>query len=162
MAMPMKSEAREPSANRMITATNRTPVATEFCRSLSICLMTLDLSWVKDTCTAPGQVCFSLSTTYFTPSTVWIRLAPVRLEISIVMAGRPFTRVTVVASLKVGRTCEMSPSVTVAPGEETTGICSTSCGFSISAGTLTAKRPVAPSRAPAATRLLEACATAVS
>ncbi len=121
MAMPMNSDAREPSANRMMTATRRTPVATEFCRSLSICLMTLDLSWVKDTCTALGQVSFSFSTTCFTPSTVSIRLAPVRLEISIVMAGRPFTRVTVVASLNVGRTCEMSPSVTVAPGRGNDG-----------------------------------------
>ena len=48
------------------------------------------------------------------------------------------------------------PEHGIAPGVEATGICSTSCGFSISAGTLTAKRPVWPSRAPAATRLLEA------
>ncbi len=36
------------------------------------------------------------------PSTVSIRLAPVRFDTSMVMAGRPLTRVIEVASLKVG------------------------------------------------------------
>ena len=56
IAMPMNSEARKPSANRMITATSSTPVATEFCRSPSIWRITFDLSCVKVTCTASGQV----------------------------------------------------------------------------------------------------------
>ena len=46
IAMPMNSEARKPSANRMMTTTSSTPVATEFCRSDSICRMSFDLSWV--------------------------------------------------------------------------------------------------------------------
>ena len=46
IAMPMNSEARKPSANRMMIATSSTPVITEFCRSASICRMTLDLSCV--------------------------------------------------------------------------------------------------------------------
>ena len=79
-----------------------------------------------------------------------------------VMAGRPLTRVTEVASLKVGCTCATSPSVTVAPAEAAIGIFSTSCGFSIRPGTLTAKRPVAPSSAPAAIRLFEALNEAIS
>ena len=44
--MPMNSEARKPSANRMITATSSTPVATEFCKSASIWRMSFDLSCV--------------------------------------------------------------------------------------------------------------------
>ena len=64
--------------------------------------MTFDLSCVKETCSASGQVFFSCSTTAFTPSTVSIRLAPVRFETSMVIAGRPLTRVIEVASLKVG------------------------------------------------------------
>ena len=46
IAMPMNSEARKPSANRMMIATSSTPVITEFCRSASIWRMTLDLSCV--------------------------------------------------------------------------------------------------------------------
>ena len=42
----MNSEARKPSANRMMTATSSTPVATEFCKSRSICRISFDLSWV--------------------------------------------------------------------------------------------------------------------
>ena len=49
IAMPMNSEARKPSTNRMMIATSSTPVATEFCRSPSIWRMTLDLSCVKVT-----------------------------------------------------------------------------------------------------------------
>ena len=79
-----------------------------------------------------------------------------------VIAGTPFTRVIEIASLKVGRTSATSPSVTAAPDEATTGIFSTSSGFSISAGTFTAKRPLAPSSAPAATRLLDAMVAAIS
>ena len=75
-------------------------------------------------------------------STVSIRLAPVRFDTSMVMAGRPLTRVIEVASLKVGLTCAMSPSVTDAFGDATIGIFRMSCGFSNSDGTLTAKRPV--------------------
>ncbi len=74
-----------------------------------------------------------------------------------VMAGRPFTRVTEVASLKVGLTCAMSSSRTEALGEATMGIFRMSCGFSNSEGTLTAKRPVSPSSAPAAMRMLKDC-----
>ncbi len=77
-----------------------------------------------------------------------------RLDTSITTAGRPSTRVTEVASLKVGRIEATSPSVTVAAREAATGMLSTSSGVSISAGTLTAKRPCGPSSAPAATRLL--------
>ena len=51
----------------------------------------------------PGLLA-AASTTYFTASTVSIRLAPVRFDTSMVMAGRPLTRVTEVASLKVGLT----------------------------------------------------------
>ena len=153
--MPMNSEARKPSANRMMTATSSTPVATEFCRSESIWRMTFDLSWVNVTCTAAGQVFCSVSTTFFTPSTVSIRFAPVRLDTSMVMAGRPLTRVTEVASLKVGLIRTTSPMVTAAPFAAASGIFSTSCGFSIRLGTLTAKRPVEPSSEPAAIRLLE-------
>ena len=79
-----------------------------------------------------------------------------------VIAGWPLTRVTEVASLKVGFTCATSPSVTAAPELAATGIFSMSCGFSISAGTFTAKRPVAPSSAPAATRLFDCCVIAMS
>ena len=64
--MPMNSEARKPSANRITTATSSTPVATEFCRSPSIWRMIFDLSWVKFTCTAPGQVFCSASMVAFT------------------------------------------------------------------------------------------------
>ena len=71
-----------------------------------------------------------------------------------VMAGRPLTRVIEVASLKVGLTCAMSESVTVAFAEAITGTFSTSCGFSNSDGTLTAKRPLSPSIAPAAINVL--------
>ena len=102
------------------------------------------------------------STANFTPSTVSIRFAPVRFDTSMVIAGRPLTRVIEVASLKVGFTCATSPSVTVAPALDAIGICSMSCGFSISAGTFTAKRPVAPSSAPAATRLFDDCVIAIS
>ena len=49
IAMPMNSDARNPSANRIMTATSSTPVMTEFCRSDSICRITFDLSWVKVT-----------------------------------------------------------------------------------------------------------------
>ncbi len=153
MAMPMNSEARKPSVNMMITTTSSTPVATEFCRSCSICRMTLDLSCVNETCTASGQVLRSVSMVRRTPSTVSIRLAPVRFDTSMVMAGRPLTRVTEVASLKVGRTCATSPSVTAASADAASGIFNTSSGRSISAGTFTEKRPVSPSSAPAAIRL---------
>ena len=158
MAIPMNTEARKPSANRMTMATRRTPVATEFCRSPSIWRMIFDLSWVKVTWTAPGQVFCSCSTTYFTASTVSMRLAPVRLETSMVIAGRPFTRVTDVASLKVGLTSAMSRKVTEAPDEALTGMLRMSCGFSNREGTLTAKRPVSPSSAPAAISVLKDCA----
>jgi hypothetical protein len=162
MAMPMNSEARKPSANRMITTTSSTLMMTEFWRSLSIVRMTFDLSCVKATLIVPGQVFCSRSTTFFTPSTVSIRLAPVRFETSMVIAGLPLTRVMVVASLKVGLTCATSPSVTVAPRDDAIGMLNTSCGRSISDGTLTANRPVSPSSAPAATRLLEAVVTAIN
>ena len=52
--------------------------------------------------------------------------------------------------------------VTHIDGEAVMGMLNTSCGFSISAGTFTAKRPVVPSRAPAAIRLLEDCVIAMS
>jgi len=42
----------------------------------------------------------------------------VRFDTSIVIAGRPLTRVTEVASLKVGLICATSDSVTAAPDEE--------------------------------------------
>jgi hypothetical protein len=155
IAMPMNSEARKPSANRMMTTTSSTPVATEFCRSASIWRMTFDLSWVKVTCTAAGQVFFSTSTVFFTPSTVSIRFDPVRFDTSMVMADKPLTRVTDVASLKVGLIRTTSPTVTEAPLEAAIGIFSTSCGRSIRLGTLTAKRPVVPSSAPAAIRLFD-------
>ena len=104
--MPMNSEARKPSANRMMTATSSTPVTTEFCRSASIWRMTFDLSCVKVTCDGlrPG-LSAAAPTTCFTPSTVSIRLAPVRFDTSMVIAGVPLTRVIEVASLKVGLTC---------------------------------------------------------
>ena len=85
-----------------------------------------------------------------------------RFDTSMVMAERPLTRVTEVASLKVGFTCATSPTVTVAPAVAATGTFSTSCGFSIRPGTFTAKRPVPPSSAPAAIRLLEALTVAIS
>ena len=108
IAMPMNSEARKPSANRMITATRSTPVATEFCRSPSIWRITFDLSCVKVTCTASGHCRCICVTMYFTVSTISIRLAPVRFDTSMVMAGRPLTRVIEIASLKVGLICAMS------------------------------------------------------
>jgi hypothetical protein len=154
IAIPMKIDARKPSANRMTMATSSTPVATEFCRSPSICRMILDLSWVKVTWTAEGQVFCSSATTYFTASTVSMRFAPVRLDTSTVIAGRPLTRVTEVASLNVGFTCAISSSVTAAFAEATTGIFRMSWGVSKSDGTLTAKRPVSPSSAPAAMSVL--------
>jgi hypothetical protein len=162
IAMPMNKEARKPSANSMITVTSRTAVTTEFCKSASMVRMVFDLSWLKVTSTPSGQVAFSFSTSAFTPSTVSIRLAPVRLDTSMVIADWPFTRVTEVASLKVGRTCATSPTVTVAPDVAATGTFKTSCGFSIRPGTLTAKRPVSPSSAPAAIRLFEALTVLMS
>ena len=117
----MNREARKPSANRITTATKSTPVATEFCKSPSIWRMIFDLSWVKVTCTASGQVLLICSITHFTPSTVSIKFAPVRFDTSMVMAERPLTRVTEVASLNVGLTCATSSSVTAALGEATTG-----------------------------------------
>ena len=73
-----------------------------------------------------------------------------------VIAGMPLTRVTDVASLKVGLMVTTSPTVTAAPLEAAIGIFRTSCGRSIRLGTFTAKRPVEPSSAPAAIRLLDA------
>ena len=55
-----------------------------------------------------------------------------RFETSMVMAERPLTRVTDVASLKVGFTCATSPTVTVAPAVAAIGTLRTSFGFSIS------------------------------
>ena len=162
MAMPMNSDERKPSENRMMTITSSTPVTTEFCRSASICRISFDLSWVNETFSSLGQVCCSRSITFFTPSTVSIRLAPERFDTSMVIAGTPLTRVIEIASLKVGRTSATSPSVTVAPDDATTGIFSTSSGFSISAGTFTANRPLEPSSAPAATRLLDETVAAIS
>ena len=78
-----------------------------------------------------------------------------RFDTSMVMAGRPLTRVTEVASLKVGLICATSESVTAAPAFAVTGTRSTSCGFSNSDGTLTAKRPDSPSSAPAAISVLK-------
>ena len=78
-----------------------------------------------------------------------------------VTAGWPSTRVIEVASLKVGLIAATSPSVTTVEADDATGIASTSSGDSISAGTLTPKRPCAPSIAPAATRLLP-CAAATA
>ena len=96
--------------------------------------MIFDLSCVKVTWTASGQVFCSSATTAFTPSTVSIRLAPVRLETSMVMAGRPLTRVIEVASLKVGLICgDVAERHRGARRSPPTGILSTSCGFSISA-----------------------------
>ena len=155
MAMPMNSEARKPSANRITIDTSSTPVRTEFCRSASIWRMIFDLSWVKVTWTASGQVFCSSCTTALVASTTSIRLAPVRFETSMVMAGRPLTRVTEVASLKVGLICATSDSVTAAPDEAITGTLRMSCGFSNSEGTLTAKRPDWPSSAPAAISVLK-------
>ncbi len=156
MAMPMNSEARKPSANRITTDTSSTPVNTEFCRSASIWRMIFDLSWVKVTWTDSGQVFCSSATIALVASTTSIRLAPVRFDTSMVMAGRPLTRVTEVASLKVGLICATSQSVTAAPGRVAiTGTLRTSCGFSNSDGTLTAKRPDWPSSAPAAIRVLK-------
>ena len=162
IAMPMNSEARKPSANRMITATSSTPVATEFCRSPSIWRITFDLSCVKVTCTASGHCRCSCVTMYFTASTISIRLAPVRFDTSMVMAGRPLTRVIEIASLKVGLICAMSASVTDAFDEATSGTFRMSCGRSNSDGTLTEKRPVWPSSAPAAISVLNDCVTCPS
>ena len=88
-----------------------------------------------------------------------MRLAPARFDTSIVTAGRPSTLVMVVASLKVGLMVATSPRVTEAALEAATGMCKTSSGVSINAGTLTAKRPCGPSSAPAATRLFPCAAT---
>ena len=82
-----------------------------------------------------------------------------RFDTSMVIAGRPLTRVTEVASLKVGLTCATSQSVTDAFDDAMTGIFRMSCGFSNSDGTLTAKRPVSPSSAPAAISVLKDCVT---
>ena len=46
IAIPMNSEARKPSANRMMMVTSRTPVMTEFCKSASIWRIVFDLSCV--------------------------------------------------------------------------------------------------------------------
>ena len=80
-----------------------------------------------------------------------------RFDTSMVMAGRPLTRVTEVASLNVGLICAMSASVTDAVCEAMIGTLRMSCGFSNSDGTLTAKRPVWPSIAPAAISVLKFC-----
>ena len=85
-----------------------------------------------------------------------------RFDTSMVIAGLPLTRVIEVASLKVGLMVATSPSVTVAPADEATGMLSMSCGRSMRPGTLTAKRPVCPSSAPAAMMLFEACVTAIN
>ena len=104
MAMPMKSEARPPSTISMMTTTSRTAVMTLFCSSCSMMRMSFDLSCVKATSTVAGQVFCSSSTTLRVASTVSIRLAPVRFDTSMVIAGLPLTRVIEVGSLKVGRT----------------------------------------------------------
>ena len=121
MAMPMNREARPPSTMSMITTTSRTAVMTLFCSSCSMMRMSLDLSWVKVTATVLGQVFFRSSMTLRVASTVSMRLAPVRFETSMVMAGLPLMRVIEVGSLKVGRTSATSPSVTAAEPETATG-----------------------------------------
>ena len=141
MAMPMKSEARPPSTISMMTTTSRTAVMTLFCSSCSMMRMSFDLSCVKVTSTVAGQVFCSSSTTLRVASTVSIRLAPVRFDTSMVIAGLPLTRVIEVGSLKVGRTSATSPSVTAASPETAIGKFRMSSGVSISDGTLTAKRP---------------------
>jgi hypothetical protein len=83
--------------------------------------MSFDLSCVKETSTVEGQVLASSSTTLRVASTVSIRLAPVRFDTSIVIAGLPFTRVMEVGSLKVGRTSATSPSVTAAAPDTAIG-----------------------------------------
>ena len=130
IAMPMNSEARPPSTNRMMTKTSSTAVITVFCRSCSIWRMVFDLSCVKATSTVAGPgLLAAASTTAFTPSTVSIRLAPVRFETSMAMAGRPLTRVIEVASLKVGRTVgDVAERHRRAERVAATGILSTSSG----------------------------------
>ena len=156
MAMPMNSEARPPSTISMITTTSSTAVMTLFCSSCSMMRMSFDLSCVKVTSTVSGQVAVSSSTTARVASTVSIRLAPVRFDTSMVIAGLPLMRVIEVGSLKVGRTSATSPSVTDGVAGDGDRKVQDVLGVSISAGTFTAKRPDSPSSAPAATRLLPA------
>ncbi len=88
--------------------------------------------------TPSGSRFWNSAATAFTLSTVSIRLAPVRLEISIATAGSPLSRVIEVASLKVGRTSATSRARTVALGPTAIGKFAASSIVSISAGTLTA------------------------
>ena len=134
MAMPMNSEARPPSTISMMTTTSSTAVMTLFCSSCSMMRMSFDLSCVKVTSTVAGQVFFSSSTTLRVASTVSIRLAPVRFDTSMAIAGLPLTRVIEVGSLKVGRTSATSPSVTAASPETAIG------KFRMSSGVLDQRR----------------------
>ena len=82
----MNSEARKAEREQITDRDQEHAGQTEFCRSPSICRMIFDLSCEGDM-DHPGQVFCSASTVAFTASTVSIRLAPVRFETSIVMAG---------------------------------------------------------------------------
>ena len=99
IARPISSDARPDRAYRMTMKTRMTAVRTLFSRSPSNCRILVDLSWLKLT-TAPGGNSFAKSSaTTFTSSTVSTRFAPVRFDTSMAMAGLPFSRAIVSASL---------------------------------------------------------------
>ena len=99
MASPMSSEARPESAARMTMKTRMTAVSTEFCKSCSSCLMTVDLSWLNEILVPSGSALANSAATIFTASTVSTRLAPVRFDTSTATAGLPSRRVIDSASL---------------------------------------------------------------
>ena len=138
IARPIRIAARPESANRMTMKTSTTAVSTLFCRSERSWRISVDLSWEKPSTAPSGITAPAASAAAFTPSTVWIRLAPVRLETSIAIAGWPFSRVIVSGSLKVARTVAMSRARTTASGPATTGRFATSSAVSISDGILMA------------------------
>ena len=81
-----------------------------------------------------------------------------RFDTSMVIAGLPLTRVIEVGVLEGRRDLgDVAERHRRPSGDATTGNLQDVLGVSISAGTLTAKRPVSPSSAPAATRLLQDC-----
>ncbi len=100
--------------------------------------MSVDLSWLNPITAPSGSPEAAAFATAFTASTVSIRLAPVRLETSMAMAGWPFSRVMVSGSLKVARTVARSRARTTALDPAMMGRLATSSGVSISEGILMA------------------------
>ena len=99
MATPTSRPERMPKAPTTTIITRMTAVMTLFCRSDSMVVMSVDLSWLKPTFTPSGSSGAACSITVRTARMVSMMLAPMRLETSSVTAGSPFTRAKPVGSL---------------------------------------------------------------